>query len=110
MTDFFDYFGDDNGKTLCNFYGSTEMMDSTYCAFRSGDDASRLRLEGKVPIGRPVANTAAYVLDADMAPVGSGEVGELYIASNNLALGYAGENQGGIYGASLAIYTNESQS
>ena len=45
----------------------------------------------KVPIGRPVANTAAYVLGEDMRPVQGGEVGQLYIASHNLALGYAGD-------------------
>lgn len=45
----------------------------------------------KVPIGHPVANTATYVLDEDMKPVKGGEVGELYIASHNLALGYAGD-------------------
>ena len=38
-----------------------------------------------------MANTAAYVLGEDMKPVEAGEVGELYIASHNLALGYAGD-------------------
>ena len=38
-----------------------------------------------------MANTATYVLDEDMKPVKGGEVGELYIASHNLALGYAGD-------------------
>ena len=115
VKDFFDYFGDEGGKTLCNFYGSTEMMDVTFAAFRSAEDANGLVLDGKVsreqldqsgrkfcnpnglfqtlkvPIGHPVANTAAYVLNEDMKPVKGGEVGELYIASNNLALGYAGD-------------------
>ena len=134
VKDFFDYFGDGGHQTLCNFYGSTEMMDVTFATFRSAEDANRLALDGKVraqsahvsrdrwvwgrlnnqhnsfvngfpisiphhtwkvPIGRPVANTAAFVLDKDMRPVESGVVGELYIASYNLALGYAGtEDQG----------------
>ena len=38
-----------------------------------------------------MANTAAYVLGEDMRPVEAGEAGELYIASHNLALGYAGD-------------------
>ena len=38
-----------------------------------------------------MANTAAYVLDEDMRPVEAGEAGELFIASHNLALGYAGD-------------------
>jgi non-ribosomal peptide synthetase component F len=38
-----------------------------------------------------VANTATYVLDDKMRPVKGGEVGELYIASKNLAMGYVGD-------------------
>merc|ERR1719264_2075083 len=75
VKDFFHYFGDEGGKTLCNFYGSTEMMDVTFAAFRSAEDANGLILDGKVPIGHPVANTATYVLDEDMKPVKGGEVG-----------------------------------
>ena len=48
VKDFFDYFGEEGGQTLCNFYGSTEMMDVTFAAFRSADDASGLVLDGKV--------------------------------------------------------------
>jgi acyl carrier protein len=43
-----------------------------------------------VPIGSPVSNTSAYVLDAGMrrAPVGVG--GELYLGGESLARGYLG--------------------
>src|SRR5205823_2767108 len=67
---------------LENLYGPTEAsIDVTRWA--CGDDRS-----AEVPIGRPIWNTQAYVLDGGLEPAPAGVVGELYIAGVGLARGY----------------------
>jgi amino acid adenylation domain-containing protein len=68
---------------LHNLYGPTEAsVDVTYWACGTGSD------EASVPIGRPVWNTQVYLLDAELQPVGVGELGELYLGGVQLARGY----------------------
>ncbi len=64
-----------------NLYGPTE--DTTYSTY------ARVERGARVSIGRPVANTRAYVLDDRMQPVPVGVAGELYLAGDGLARGYA---------------------
>jgi amino acid adenylation domain-containing protein len=66
---------------LWNMYGPTETtVWSTIHKVTSVD--------GVVPIGRPIANTQVYVLDARRNLVPPGNVGELYIGGDGLARGY----------------------
>ncbi|MFE2451816.1 amino acid adenylation domain-containing protein [[Kitasatospora] papulosa] len=70
---------------LHNLYGPTEAaVDVTSWQCHRGDEGST------VPIGRPLANVSAYVLDGGLRPVPPGVVGELYLGGAQLARGYTG--------------------
>ncbi len=77
---FFDRFGPD--VELHNMYGPTETVISA-SSWRCDHSA-----DGTVPIGRPVANTRIYLLDADLQPVPLGAPGELCIGGVQVARGY----------------------
>jgi amino acid adenylation domain-containing protein len=64
-----------------NMYGPTETtIWSTTC---------RVEEVGSfVSIGRPIANTQIYMLDAELNPVPAGEIGELFIGGDGVARGY----------------------
>ncbi|MFO0762766.1 MAG: amino acid adenylation domain-containing protein [Byssovorax sp.] len=69
--------------SVFNMYGPTE---TTIYSVGHRVEAG----EGVVPIGRPLANTQAYVLDPRGAPQPIGVPGELWIGGDGVARGYLG--------------------
>ena len=69
------------GRRFVNAYGPTE---STICAtaWTCNDEAQ------SPPIGRPLINTRAYILDCDLNPMPIGVTGDLHVGGVNLARGY----------------------
>ncbi|MGS0897504.1 non-ribosomal peptide synthetase, partial [Burkholderia stagnalis] len=70
---------------LVNMYGITET--TVHVSYRPLDAADAHRT-GSSPIGRPLADLGAYLLDGAHEPVPRGVAGELYIAGAGLARGY----------------------
>ncbi|MFJ9887221.1 amino acid adenylation domain-containing protein [Streptomyces sp. NPDC091287] len=71
---------------VIHVYGPTETTVYTLChplraPYRTGRN---------VPIGRPMDNTRAYILDDRLRPVVRGVAGELYLAGTGTARGYHG--------------------
>ncbi|BAJ03955.1 amino acid adenylation domain-containing protein [Shewanella violacea] len=66
---------------LINTYGPTETtVSASYSVLNGPLD--------NITIGRPIANTQAYILDSNLVPVAIGFVGELYIAGEGVSRGY----------------------
>jgi amino acid adenylation domain-containing protein len=84
----------DQQLTLVHVYGPTET--TTYATSHrvrgevAGPAIASSWWAPTVPIGRPLDNTCAFVLDRWLRPVPAGRVGELYIAGTGLARGYLG--------------------
>jgi amino acid adenylation domain-containing protein len=69
------------GRILLNLYGSSEVAaDSTFHEIRRPGTPAR--------IGRPIANTQVYLLDAHRQPVPLSVTGEIYIGGMGLSRGY----------------------
>lgn len=68
-----------------NGYGPTEAT-ITCTVYESLGKTKR-----ELPIGKPIANMSAYVLDAAHKPVPPGVAGDLYIGGVGLAIGYLGQ-------------------
>jgi amino acid adenylation domain-containing protein len=68
---------------LINLYGSSEVAADVTCY--EVDNTHELN---SIPIGKPIANTGLYILDADfrLAPVGA--IGEICVGGEGLARGY----------------------
>jgi amino acid adenylation domain-containing protein len=75
------------GTRFINEYGPTETTVGC-CVYEV--PAGKIP-EGAVPIGRPIANTAIYVVDEDLQPVPEGVVGEIYIAGHCVGHGYCNQ-------------------
>ncbi|WP_435021128.1 amino acid adenylation domain-containing protein [Tundrisphaera sp. TA3] len=68
---------------IYNEYGPTETVVGC-CIQQVGGEADG----PTIPIGKPIASTRMYVLDARMRPVPPGVTGELYIGGAGVARGY----------------------
>jgi amino acid adenylation domain-containing protein len=82
---------------LVNTYGPTEAtIVATLADVTEPEPADPVRAElpdmplSPVPIGRPVSNARAYVLDAHGRPVPAGVAGELFVGGAGVARGYLG--------------------
>ncbi|RKH18898.1 amino acid adenylation domain-containing protein [Corallococcus sp. CA047B] len=71
------------GVRLINGYGPTESTTFACCHTITEADGVT-----SIPLGRPIANTEAYVLDRHARPVPVGVAGELYLGGDGLARGY----------------------
>ena len=67
-------------ERVYDLYGPSE--DTTYSTFALRSPS------GTATIGRPIANTQVYLLDASLQPVPIGVPGELYLGGAGLARGY----------------------
>jgi amino acid adenylation domain-containing protein len=71
-------------QRLLHVYGPTET--TTFATWHLVQDVDVDDVN--VPIGMPISNTTAYVLDERLQPVPIGVTGELYIGGDGLAAGY----------------------
>ncbi|WP_165961071.1 condensation domain-containing protein, partial [Actinocrispum wychmicini] len=68
-------------KAVHNLYGPSE--DTTYSTH-----AHTTSQDNRTPIGQPIHNTQAHILDANLRPVPIGSIGELYLSGAGITRGY----------------------
>ncbi|MBQ4812495.1 AMP-binding protein [Pseudoalteromonas luteoviolacea] len=76
-----------NDVSLINLYGPTEAtIEVTHfdCLSQAHTNTQ------SVPIGKPIYRDTLFILDVNGCPVRDGDIGELYIAGEQVALGYVG--------------------
>lgn len=69
---------------VINTYGPTETAITATVAMLGAEHARRARL----PIGKPLRNTRAHVLDDQLMPVPVGTIGNLYLSGAGVGRGY----------------------
>lgn len=87
------------GITVINGYGPTENTTFTSCHVMTANN----KPDGSVPIGKPITGTQVHVLDDLLRPVPRGEVGDLYVSGEGVALGYLNEQHGDAFFVNAAI-------
>jgi amino acid adenylation domain-containing protein len=75
----------ERSDAVWNLYGPTE---ATIWALGYALHSSSLQAHTRIPIGRPLANMQAYVLDAHFQLVPPGVTGEIFLGGTSLARGY----------------------
>ena len=70
------------GAVVRNIYGATESTAALSFEARQAPE------QPVVPGGRPTPNSRVYILDEERQPVPAGEIGELYLAGENVSGGY----------------------
>ncbi|MFI9804250.1 amino acid adenylation domain-containing protein [Streptomyces sp. NPDC052301] len=78
------------GAALFQSYGTSETAISSVLHEVHPDETDR-----QLPIGRPMPNTGALVLDDQLRPVPIGTIGELWLTGDCVGLGYLGDTAAG---------------
>ncbi len=73
----------DPRRVVVNHYGLTETH-GCFCHWLSGSE----EIGSRVPIGKPIDNVVAVIVDRDCTPVREGEIGELLIGGPSVGRGY----------------------
>ena len=73
-----------SGSKIFNHYGPTE----TTIGVLTNDLSNAIEYAKSPPIGKPIPNTSAYILDENRAPLPIGVIGTIYLGGAGVARGY----------------------